>query len=796
MFGSLKNKVGKEIPIILFFIYLAYLSVIFHNRDHIMLDYTLTFDLWWYFYHRLREGSIAQWNPFSLLGSIAVQWNNIPVSMFSPFLILSDLTLEGFHNYQIIGTFMAISVIYLIGRILGYGRFYPLLPVVLFAASGYRYWASFLHFSTFLFFYPLAIVSLLLAVYKDKSSAGIKWLIFFMLLSFSFTGLRLEKITYGISFILLIFFILGIYQYRDWKKMLSYWGLGLAAVLTAIAANAWQLSFLISSTIDNSRVSPGFNINKIFDPVLIKWVGISIIYQPVFILLCFNLILLWICYLNASASSKRVSLKAAFILIGIELAIYKVILTIRSLVIVKGFIISEVNDVDIVFSIFGIISIIFLVFTYFLLEKEHLTIGRLFKFFTVLFSGFYISEYSWHVWPVNQNLHPFFMPVIFSSFIPLGAVHLMNKGKTWIVTVLVIYHFIGETVSFFLFEVIGMPWLVPRAALMEAAFQVILILEAAAFFVYGMSHITGRLYNKIDFSVIESKFSLAAKFACLVFAFLTIKMFLMPVGFRIIDNAKIPDEHTININMENTSFETWVTTPNGDFLPAGFSYHSDNISGVIEKNILEEGLKGGKASALLKPPVDGSSFLRYRTTNIEDIRGEYIIFSVWVKSKNTVPNSIKFDIQDGIGNTIFKTYTRSGEWEHIELLKEVNRHAKFLTWTCYVEHTAADKVYLDDITFRMLPNGFRTKVPHYKVYIEDFPFAEQRIDEIHGSGNGNKWIYEAYENAVFMRSKYQWKQDPFKRIHVDDSTISLLSNMLYYKFIPAYSQTHNTATVY
>ncbi|MEA3347107.1 MAG: hypothetical protein U9Q21_03340, partial [Candidatus Auribacterota bacterium] len=124
--------------------YLFYLCVMCHNREHMMLDYSLTFDHWWYFYHRLQEGSIAQWNPFSLLGRIAVQWNYIPVSMFSPFLVLAELTLKSFHNYQIIGTFISISVIYGIGRLLKYDRFYSLLPVVLLVASGYRYWSTFL----------------------------------------------------------------------------------------------------------------------------------------------------------------------------------------------------------------------------------------------------------------------------------------------------------------------------------------------------------------------------------------------------------------------------------------------------------------------------------------------------------------------------------------------------------------------------------------------------------------------------------------------------------------------------
>ena len=75
---------GKEIPIMLLGVYLVWLVIAFHGREIIMLDHALTFDHWWYFHDRLREGQLAQWNPFSLLGRIAVQWGYVPVSLMSP----------------------------------------------------------------------------------------------------------------------------------------------------------------------------------------------------------------------------------------------------------------------------------------------------------------------------------------------------------------------------------------------------------------------------------------------------------------------------------------------------------------------------------------------------------------------------------------------------------------------------------------------------------------------------------------------------------------------------------------
>src|SRR5574337_813163 len=111
--------IARELPVVLFFIYVIFLAFAFHSREVMMLDYTVTFDHWWYFHDRLRDAELAQWNPFSLLGRIAVQWNHVPASIFSPLLIFRGLTLKGFHALSVAGTVIALVSIYLAGRIAG-----------------------------------------------------------------------------------------------------------------------------------------------------------------------------------------------------------------------------------------------------------------------------------------------------------------------------------------------------------------------------------------------------------------------------------------------------------------------------------------------------------------------------------------------------------------------------------------------------------------------------------------------------------------------------------------------------
>ena len=544
------TTVIKELPIVIFFLYLAYLCVLFHNRDHRMLDYTVTFDHWWYFHHRLMEGELAQWNPFSLLGRIAVQWNCIPLSiLFSPFLVFSDLDLKIFHNLSIIGTFLSISVLYLVGRLLKYDRFLSFLLILVMITGGYRYWASREMYTNILFFYPPAIVCLLSALQSEGKRITLQWFGFIFLLALAFTSARFENIVYSYTFLFIIFFVL-LCQIGNWKKKVKIFLLSIAAITTTLALSAWQLSFLITSTLESSRVSSGAQFQKFFDVLLLKWSLISILYQPVLILLCVNLFLWgmfhygktvfpWLRLINSIRTGM-------ILLIGaVQIALMKLIMLIPpalGLDRVRAFVPPNTHpaytNLDIVFSWSGIVSILLLIYCYMSIKKK-ITPVKLFSFFATMFAGFYIAEYSWHIWPINENTHFFFMIPLFASFIPFGTVRLMIHKRTWIFAVLVIYHFIGETGFFYIYEVFGVPWLAPRAALAEVPFQIILILEAILFLIEGGSRIISKIFYKTHqlflFGRSYNIFSLtsvAVKTICVLLTLFTLKMFLMPVGAK------------------------------------------------------------------------------------------------------------------------------------------------------------------------------------------------------------------------------------------------------------------------
>ena len=485
-----------------------------------MIDYTPTFDYWWYFYHRLQNGDLAQWNPFSLLGRINVQWNYIPVSIFSPFLALKELSLEDYHKYQIASTFLATLAIYLIGRLSGYGRFLPLIPVLFIFTSGYKYWASFLHFSTLLFFFPLAIVTLL-----STLDYLFKYFLFIIFLSLSFLGCRMEKMVYALGFILTIFFVKAWCHRDSWPQLRKHIFLGIGSIVIVLAANAWQLSFLINSTLENYRIREVTGFPIITNPLFFKYVLASIGYQPILFIVVLNFIILqWL-----RRTSKCFSETSWVWLIGfagLELLILKQLIQYKLNTLRIAFTPSQLGS-DIVFSNFGIATLLFLIAGYLLTTKKK-SVANFLIFFSVLLSGVYISEYSWGKWPLHLATHSFFWIPWVAALIPIGAVSLWLKNKSWIVVVLVVYHFVGETGAFFLFEIIGLPWLAPRAALMEIPFQVILLLEAVTYSLHLASVLLSKIFKSFASREIENKLGLIAKTSILIFAFWNIEMFLLP----------------------------------------------------------------------------------------------------------------------------------------------------------------------------------------------------------------------------------------------------------------------------
>jgi len=457
-----------ELPVLIFLFYLAYLSWKYHNREYIMQDYTLTFDHWWYFHSRLKEWTISQWNPYVLSGVPAVLWNYVPASIFSPLILLFGLTLDRFHLILVVNTFLALTSIYAMGRLLGYGRLLPMMPVALVAGSGYSYYAANpAYIGNFMIFYPLSIAALLFVLRIDHRNQVSKWGLFGILLAISITGFRLENIVYGIVFFALVFFILTINYLRNKRRKILLLLSGLAVTIIAVLANSWHLVLLLHSTLNNNRITLADSIwKRLSHDSLWNEISSSIFSQPLLLIVALNSFLIFVLhYIFPSVRSIKIPVIFALYTLGAELLFVKFL------------------DYDnLAVSSLGFVSAIIALFFY-AVRDDNITINKLLTFSVALFAGFYISEYSWHTFPVNLNQFYFVMPKEFSCLLPFGVISLMLRGKFWFVTVLVLFHIIGETGCYILSDVFGIPWLASRASLWEVPFLVIIMMEAVLFFV-------------------------------------------------------------------------------------------------------------------------------------------------------------------------------------------------------------------------------------------------------------------------------------------------------------------------
>src|SRR3972149_9729666 len=116
------------------------------------------------------------------------------------------------------------------------------------------------------------------------------------------------------------------------------------------------------------------------------------------------------------------------------------------------------NKIDILFSWHGILSLLLCV-SLFLKRNNKVTSVQFFSMLSAIFVGFYVAEYSWQHWVINNNTFIYFWTPVAASFISLGVVSLWSKKKDWLFVTLVIFHLIAETVSILLYDVFGYPWL-------------------------------------------------------------------------------------------------------------------------------------------------------------------------------------------------------------------------------------------------------------------------------------------------------------------------------------------------
>jgi len=154
--------------------------------------------------------------------------------------------------------------------------------------------------------------------------------------------------------------------------------------------------------------------------------------------------------------------------------------------------------------------------------------------------------------------------------------------------------------------------------------------------------------------------------------------------------------------LTNGSFEDWFIASYGKPVPKQFIYYKEESGGGIEKYTGYGGVKHGKASVLLKPSSNGNSFIRYKTSDIDEIRGQYIRISLLVKSQNSSSGAIQMDLQLDNKSPILRSYNNSGDWEKLTIVKYIDENAEAIAVTCNIKSFATAPVYLDGLAIEIV----------------------------------------------------------------------------------------------
>jgi hypothetical protein len=778
--------------LVIFFLYLTSVVITFHGREIAMLDYTPTFDHWWYFYHRLRDGALAQWNPYSLLGRIAVQWHYLPVSILSPLMVWGELTLARFHALHIVGTTLVLIALYAAGRIAGYGATLPLLGVVLVAATGFRYWMSFLHFATFLTVFPLLVAWLVSrgdrrAPLSAREIAGLG-----LGLALAFLGLRLELMVYAVALLLLGFLSLAWAGDRGGRP--AHWiGSGGAVAGLALAASAWQLAFLVASTIESQRgalmVSPG----RLLDGELVRWLLASMVLQPLLLLMLLNLALAGVCRKATAWVLPPLPARGLVALLALEggaaWALHRLGRLLASSLAPALSPADLGGALEIAASPAGLAAVLLAALAVWRAGPV-VTLPRALAAAAALSAGFAVSSYAGGTWVVNTAVHPYFVPLPLTGLLALGAVGLWLRGRTWVVATLAAYHVVGEVGSLPLYESLGLPWFPPRAALVELPFQLMLALETART-VGGL--LAAALERSVAAPILRSPTAARlAGLACLIVATILLHRSLLPTELADDPRGFPFGARARDVSLPNGSLEHWEAGADGRLVPSGCEYHPAPGAALAR---VTETATGGVAAALL-PSGRADSWLRCDVADVTPLRGRFVRLSAAIRSEASYAGAVQIDVQDGTGSIAFeRSDIRSAGptapgWARRAVVTRVHPQATRLFLTVNATFAADAAVLVDDLRLEVA----EAPAPRQRVYVEDFPFARTPVDAAPWATTA--WVRDALVAADTLRHHPAADADPFHRRYVPDDVFLLSPGEQYYRFLPAYSRTLNTAPLY
>ncbi|TAN62547.1 hypothetical protein EPN18_04570 [bacterium] len=115
------------------------------------------------------------------------------------------------------------------------------------------------------------------------------------------------------------------------------------------------------------------------------------------------------------------------------------------------------------------------------------------------------------------------------------------------------------------------------------------------------------------------------------------------------------------------------------FLPLPYNVNSS----VVSQEVIE---KDNELLLKVFPLSKGDSYVGFKTTEIENIRGAYVWFSVWIKSVAKARGSVQISIQDrdtGVNRSddAFKAnfYGNTGGWERVTVGKYIGNDSRYLS---------------------------------------------------------------------------------------------------------------------
>jgi len=255
----------------------------------------------------------------------------------------------------------------------------------------------------------------------------------------------------------------------------------------------------------------------LFSPIFIEFVFISIVFQASFILLFVNLAALVLPvvfvkfrkYLASELSSKIIAQ-----IVAVEMLIYLLILFLQYCY--GNWMIEFFSDHKIVSAHqlhsplyleflqekgteslrFAIPSILFCALSYFLKGNKS-SVRDLLFFLMAISAGVYLAE-AISFYPLSYHLR---LPELWAVYlmVPLGTFSLLQSKKGWIVWVLVLHQFIGETGIFFAQEILGIQFVSIRTMPLRFPLYIIIVIEAVLFAINTVSMVLPKVNEFFPF---------------------------------------------------------------------------------------------------------------------------------------------------------------------------------------------------------------------------------------------------------------------------------------------------------